>query len=66
MARDPVDTGDALLTFKEAMGYLHVSRSTLTRLIEEEKIDGYKVRSTWRFFRSDLDHALKRQKKELD
>ena len=59
-------TGDPLLTFKEAADYLRVSRSTLTRLIEEEKIDGYKVRSTWRFFRSDLNRALKRQKKELD
>ena len=45
---------DALLTFKEAMGYLRVSRSTLYRLMWSGQLTGHKVGSTWRFYREDL------------
>jgi excisionase family DNA binding protein len=45
---------DVLLTFKEAMGYLRVSRSTLYRLMWAGQITGHKVGSTWRFYREDL------------
>jgi excisionase family DNA binding protein len=45
---------DALLTFKEAMGYLRVSRSTLYRLMWTGQLTGHKVGSTWRFYREDL------------
>ena len=45
---------DALLTFKEAMGYLKVSRSTLYRLMESGQLIGHKVGSSWRFYREDL------------
>ncbi len=45
---------DALLTFKEAMGYLRVSRSTLYRLMWSGQLTGHKVGSTWRFYRDDL------------
>lgn len=47
---------DALLTFKEAMSYLRVSRSTLYRLMWSGQLTGHKVGSTWRFYREDL-HA---------
>jgi excisionase family DNA binding protein len=43
-----------LLTFKEAMVYLRVSRSTLYRLMGLGELTGHKVGSTWRFYRSDL------------
>jgi len=45
---------DVLLTFKEAMGYLRVSRSTLYRLMWSGQLIGHKVGSTWRFYREDL------------
>jgi len=45
---------DILLTFKEAMGYLRVSRSTLYRLMWSGQLTGHKVGSTWRFYRDDL------------
>ncbi len=45
---------DVLLTFKEAMGYLRVSRSTLYRLMWSGQLTGHKVGSTWRFYRDDL------------
>lgn len=45
---------DTLLTFKEAMGYLRVSRSTLYRLMWSGQLTGHKVGSTWRFYREDL------------
>ncbi len=45
---------DVLLTFKEAMNYLRVSRSTLYRLMWSNQLTGHKVGSTWRFYREDL------------
>lgn len=45
---------DSLLTFKEAMSYLRVSRSTLYRLMWSGQLTGHKVGSTWRFYRDDL------------
>ncbi len=50
----PPPQEDLLLTFKEAMGYLRVSRSTLYRLMESRQCTGHKVGSTWRFYREDL------------
>ncbi len=45
---------DALLTFKEAMSFLRVSRSTLYRLMWSGQLCGHKVGSTWRFYKDDL------------
>src|SRR3974377_577040 len=45
---------DVLLTFKEAMSYLRVSRSTLYRLMWSGQLRGHKVGSTWRFYKQDL------------
>lgn len=52
---------DALLTFKEAMGYLRVSRSTLYRLMWSGQLTGHKVGSTWRFYREDLQACVDRE-----
>lgn len=43
-----------LVTFKEAMNYLRVSRSTLYRLMGLGQLTGHKVGGTWRFYRDDL------------
>ena len=47
-----------LLTFKEAMDFLRVSRSTLYRLMWSGQLRGHKVGSTWRFYESDLLAAV--------
>lgn len=47
-------TEPVLLTFKEAMGFLRVSRSTLYRLMWAGQLRGHKVGSTWRFYQQDL------------
>src|SRR6266487_865435 len=52
---------DTLLTFKEAMGYLRVSRSTLYRLMWSGQLTGHKVGSTWRFYRDDLRACVDRE-----
>jgi excisionase family DNA binding protein len=49
-----VTTDTMLLTFKEAMAFLRVSRSTLYRLMWSGQLRGHKVGSTWRFYESDL------------
>jgi excisionase family DNA binding protein len=46
---------EPLYTFKEAMHYLRVSRSTLWRLMSAQKVQGRKVGGTWRFTKEDLD-----------
>ena len=48
----------ALLTFKEAMGFLRVSRSTIYRLMWSGQLRGYKVGSAWRFYHQDLLDAV--------
>ncbi len=52
---------DVLLTFKEAMNYLRVSRSTLYRLMWSGQLTGHKVGSTWRFYRDDLRACVGRE-----
>jgi excisionase family DNA binding protein len=52
---------DTLLTFKEAMNYLRVSRSTLYRLMWSNQLTGHKVGSTWRFYREDLHACVGRE-----
>lgn len=52
---------ETLLTFKEAMTYLRVSRSTLYRLMWSGQLTGHKVGSTWRFYREDLRICVERE-----
>jgi excisionase family DNA binding protein len=51
----------SLLTLKEAMAYLRVSRSTLYRLMWAGSITGRKVGRTWRFYRHELALAVEPQ-----
>lgn len=52
---------DPLLTFKEAMSYLRVSRSTLYRLMDRGELSSYKVGNSYRFRKSDLTATPRRQ-----
>jgi len=45
---------DVLLTFKEAEGFLRVSRATLYRLLWSGRLTGHKVGKGWRFYKADL------------
>ena len=50
---DSVQT-EVPLTFKEAMAYLRVSKTTLTKLLMEKKIRAYKPTSKIIIYRSQL------------
>lgn len=52
---------ETLLTLKEAMSYLRVSRSTLLRLMAAGTLTGHKVGSTWRFYASDLRNVVEQE-----
>lgn len=52
---------DALFTFKEAMKYLRISRSTLLRLMASGQLVGHKVGNTWRFYISDLKDCIQQK-----
>jgi len=56
--RVAVAGGRVLLTFREAMDFLRVSRSTLYRLMWSGQLQGHKVGSTWRFYEADLLAAV--------
>lgn len=55
----PVSEPEQLLTFKEAMAYLRVSRSTLHRLLSNGQVPGHKVGGTWRFYASELQASVR-------
>jgi len=46
---------DDFMTFRETMAYLRISRSTLWRLMTGKGLTAYKVGSTWRFSRAEVD-----------
>ena len=58
VAPQHITSETVLLTFKEAMDFLRVSRSTLYRLMWSGQLRGHKVGSTWRFYESDLLAAV--------
>ena len=49
---------EELLTFKEVMHWLRVSRSTLNRMIEAGQLRGHKVGSTWRFYPQEVRRLI--------
>lgn len=58
VAPQRITSDTVLLTFREAMDFLRVSRSTLYRLMWSGQLRGHKVGSTWRFYESDLLAAV--------
>jgi excisionase family DNA binding protein len=45
---------ERLLTLKETLEYLRISRTTLYRFMDEEKIEGHKIGRLWRFYLGEL------------
>lgn len=52
---------DSLLTLKEAMEYLKLSRSTFYKLMEKGKIKGIKIGKVWRFRKEDIESFITRK-----
>ena len=50
-----------LLTFKETMNYLKISRSTLLRLKASGRLPGHKIGNTWRFYVSDIQGCIEQK-----
>lgn len=49
---------DSLLTLKEAMDFLKISRSTLYKLMENGDIKGIKIGRVWRFQKKDIENFI--------
>lgn len=52
---------DSLLTLKEAMEYLKLSRSTFYKLMEKGEIKGIKIGKVWRFRKEDIESFITRK-----
>lgn len=50
---------ECMLSFREAQAYLRTSRTTLNRWVTGGHIKAGKVGVRWKFFKSDLDAAIK-------
>ncbi len=47
------------LTAKQVINLLKIDRTTLYRMLKEERINGVKIGSHWRFSRSEIDRLIK-------
>ena len=56
-----IDSIDSILTVKDVAGYLRVNPRTVYRLAVDRKLPGFKVGTTWRFKRSDIDEWIRQQ-----
>jgi excisionase family DNA binding protein len=52
---------DNILTVKEVADYLRVNQRTVYRLAVDRKLPGFKVGTTWRFKRADIDEWIRQQ-----
>jgi len=50
-----LEEGGGVLDFAETAALLGISRSTLSRMVKQGRVRGFKVGRQWRFRRSDLD-----------
>ncbi|MBY0235724.1 MAG: helix-turn-helix domain-containing protein [Burkholderiaceae bacterium] len=49
---------ESVLTVKEVADYLRVNQRTVYRLAVDRKLPGFKVGTTWRFKRADIDRWI--------
>ena len=54
-----LEDGNGVLDFAQAAALLGISRSTLSRMVKQGRVRGFKVGRQWRFRRSDLDMFTK-------
>jgi excisionase family DNA binding protein len=60
--RLPVTPNEQALTVKEVALLLQVDEKTIYRLTQKGDLPGFKVASSWRFKRADMDAWVERQK----
>jgi excisionase family DNA binding protein len=58
----PDSSDTPLLTSREVMQYLNVSRTTLWRLTKDGLLPAYRIGSDFRFRKTDINAYLERQK----
>lgn len=55
---------EPLMTASEVMRYLHISRSTLYRLMRQGKLKGYKPSGfMWKFYKDDVKQAIRKEER---
>lgn len=52
---------DEVLTLEELSEYLKLSKSTVYKLVGEDKIPGQKIGKRWRFSRAAIDSWLQKR-----
>jgi len=52
---------DSVMTVKEVAEYLRVNQRTVYRLAVDRKLPGFKVGTTWRFKRADIERWIDAQ-----
>lgn len=57
---------DQILTVKEVAEYLKVNERTVYRLAIEKKVPAFRVGSSWRFRKGQIDGWIKAQEEKLD
>ena len=57
---------DEIMSFKEAMSYLKIPRSTLYKLVQEKRVPAIKIGRHWRFSKSTLDKWIAGDNNEDD
>lgn len=57
---------DEIMTVKELAEYLKIAEKTAYRFVAEGKIPGFKVGSSWRFRKKEIDGWIARQTEKKD
>lgn len=55
-----------MLNIKQVQKILDISERTAFRLISSGELKGFKVGREWRFFQSDIDDYIERQRKKAE
>jgi excisionase family DNA binding protein len=53
-----IDMDEQIMSFKEAMSFLKIPRSTLYKLVQEGKVPAIKVGRHWRFSKATLERWI--------
>ena len=51
---------DEIMTLEEVAAYLKVTTRTIYRMLEENQIPAFKIRSAWRFRKDEIEKLTKR------
>ena len=55
---------DEILTIKELSAYLKTSEKTIYRLLSKGEIPAFKVATTWRFKKEDIDKWIQEKSED--